>query len=92
VALLLGAFFVVGGVFRIIGASILRFRNWGWVVFNGGVTLLLGVIVLASWPISGLWVIGLLVGVEMVINGWSWMLFAWATRDDVRKTRVRCAY
>jgi uncharacterized membrane protein HdeD (DUF308 family) len=91
-ALLLGAFFVAGGVFRIIGASVLHFRNWGWVVFNGVVTLMLGVIVLTSWPVSGLWVIGLLVGVEMVINGWSWALFAWAARDDVRQTRVRCAF
>jgi uncharacterized membrane protein HdeD (DUF308 family) len=92
VTLLLGAFFIAGGVFRIIWAFVTRFRNWGWVVLNGIVTLLLGVIVWADWPISGLWVIGLFVGIEMVINGWSRVMFALALRDEVNHTRLRCAF
>jgi uncharacterized membrane protein HdeD (DUF308 family) len=92
VALLLTAFFIVGGIFLIIWASVIRFRNWGWVVLNGAVTLLLGFIVWADWPISGLWVIGLFVGIEMVINGWSRVMFALAMRDEVNDTRFRCAF
>jgi uncharacterized membrane protein HdeD (DUF308 family) len=91
VTLLLGAFFVAGGISRMIWAAVIRFQSWGWAVFNGIVTLLLGAIVWANWPVSGLWVIGLFVGIEMVINGWSRLLFALAVRNEVKDTRVRCA-
>jgi uncharacterized membrane protein HdeD (DUF308 family) len=81
--LLLASFFMVGGAFRIIGAIALQFRNWGWVVLNGIVTLLMGIFVWAEWPVSGIWVIGLFVGIEMIINGWSWVMFALAVKNPV---------
>jgi uncharacterized membrane protein HdeD (DUF308 family) len=80
--LLLASFFMVGGVFRMIGAIALRFPNWGWVVLNGIVTFLMGVAVWAEWPVSGLWVIGLFIGVEMIINGWSGVMFALAAKKS----------
>ncbi len=90
VALLLGAFFVVGGIFRILWAATLRFTNWGWVVLNGVFTLFLGLVVWANWPVSGLWVIGLFVGIEMALNGWSRVMSALAVRHELGQTRVRC--
>lgn len=73
---LLASFFIVIGLFRIIGALTTRFPGWGWSLLNGMVTFLLGVLIYKHWPSSGLWVIGLFVGIEMVFAGWYWIMFA----------------
>jgi uncharacterized membrane protein HdeD (DUF308 family) len=60
--LLMAVFFFVEGLFRSIAAVAGRFRNWGWVLCNGIVTLLLGVLIWRQWPFSGLYVVGLFLG------------------------------
>lgn len=45
--------------------------NFGWVLASGIVSVLLGATVLAGWPVSGLWAIGLFVGIEMFVYGMS---------------------
>jgi uncharacterized membrane protein HdeD (DUF308 family) len=71
--LLVAAFLIVGGIFRIAGALTLRFSNWGWVLLNGVVTLLLGILIYRQWPASAEFAIGLFVGIEMIFNGWTWI-------------------
>ena len=79
--LLLGITILVIGVVRIILALQLRpLANWGWSFVGGLVTLLLGIMILVKWPASGLWVIGLFVAVEMIINGWSLITVALAAK------------
>lgn len=74
-ALLLAFYFVVDGVFEILLAADLRpTRGWGWMMFAGVVGLALGVLILAQFPLSGLWAVGTLVGVHLVIAGLS-MIF-----------------
>jgi uncharacterized membrane protein HdeD (DUF308 family) len=89
-ALLIASFFIVGGVFRIVRAVTVRFRNWSWVVFNGAVTAALGILIWASWPLSGLWLIGLFLGIEMIFYGWSMIMLASAGRAEIRKLRDIC--
>jgi hypothetical protein len=72
--LVLAAAFVVGGVFRIIVALVERFPSWGWVLANGVITVLLGIAIWRQWPASGLWVIGMFVGIDLVVNGVTWSL------------------
>ena len=36
------------------------------------------------WPVTGLWVIGLFVAIEMIVNGWSCVFMALAARDARR--------
>jgi uncharacterized membrane protein HdeD (DUF308 family) len=79
--LVLAAGFMVGGLFRIVSALADRFHGWGWVLLNGVVTLILGVMIWRRWPDSGLWVIGLFVGIDMVFAGWSWIMMALAVRS-----------
>jgi uncharacterized membrane protein HdeD (DUF308 family) len=68
--LMLGWYFVIEGLFRL-GLG-LRWRpapGWGRMTANGTVTVLLGILVLAQWPSSSLWVLGMLVGVKLLMNG-----------------------
>ena len=74
--LLMGAFFLVAGLFHIIAPAMIFLPDWGWHVLNGFVTLLLGILVLAQWPVSGLWVIGLFVGIELIFYGITWIALA----------------
>jgi uncharacterized membrane protein HdeD (DUF308 family) len=82
--LLLAVFFLVAGLFRIIAAVALRFPNWGWAFFGGGITALLGAMIWAQWPSSALWVIGTFVGIDLLFRGWAWVMFALAARQGLR--------
>ena len=70
------AFFIVAGVFRIVAAIFERFPQWGWVLLNGVVTLVAGLIIYDTFPVSALWLIGLLLGLDLLFNGWSWIMLA----------------
>ncbi len=85
----IAAMFVVLGLFRIVASLTVRFAHWGWALLNGVVTLLCGIVIYRHFPESALWVIGLLVGIEMLFHGWTWILLALALRDipkDPEKT------
>lgn len=78
--LLLAFYFVVAGVFRIVAAWSTHAPRRGWTIFNGIVTLVLGLMVWSQWPVSGLWVIGLFIGIDLIIVGWSQVMTAMAVR------------
>jgi uncharacterized membrane protein HdeD (DUF308 family) len=78
--LLLTASFFVGGLFRIIFSLALRFPTWPWVLFNGVVDLILSAVILSGWPGSSLWVIGVFVGIDLLLHGWSWVILALTAR------------
>jgi uncharacterized membrane protein HdeD (DUF308 family) len=78
--LLFSSFFTVIGLFRLIAALRLRFPNWGWAVFDGSITLLLGILLWVQWPWSGLWFLGFAVGFSLLLRGWSYVMFAIALR------------
>jgi uncharacterized membrane protein HdeD (DUF308 family) len=73
--------FVVLGTFRIIAALMLRFPQWGWALLNGVVTLLAGVVIYRQLPTDAFWVLGLLIGLEMLFNGWTWIMLALSLRS-----------
>lgn len=77
-------FFMVGGLTRIITAFSMRFTNWGWVVLSGVVTFMLGLMIWRQWPISGMWVPGMLLGVDLIFSGWNYVALAsWLKRVKV---------
>lgn len=76
ITLWIAAFCFVIGLFKMLTALILRFEGWGWVFFNGLITFILGAMIYAEWPLSGLWIIGLFVGIDMILWGWSWILLS----------------
>ena len=81
--LVLAASFFVGGGLRIIFSLVERFPAWTWVLLNGLVDLVLGVLIWRGWPESSLWVIGLFVGIDLLFHGWSWVILALTARTYV---------
>ena len=74
--LLLACSLIVSGIFRIVGSLMSRFPQWGWVLVGGVINLVLGIMIWRQWPVTGLWVIGLFVGIDMIFNGWTWVMLA----------------
>jgi uncharacterized membrane protein HdeD (DUF308 family) len=78
--------FMVVGSFRVVAALVIRFPQWGWAVLNGAVTFLVGLIIYRHLPLDALWVVGILVGVEMLLNGWTWIMLAAAIKAIPKET------
>ncbi|HVA45836.1 MAG TPA: DUF308 domain-containing protein [Pirellulales bacterium] len=78
--LVVALFLLISGLFRIVASLMLKFHDWGWVLLNGIVTLLLGLLIYKHWPYDGLWVIGLFVGIDMIFNGWAWIMLSLGLR------------
>jgi uncharacterized membrane protein HdeD (DUF308 family) len=78
--LFISAFFIVAGIFRTVAALVVRFPYWGWAVLNGVITFLAGVVIYRHFPESAIWVLGLLVGLEMLFHGWTWIMLSLAVR------------
>ena len=76
--LILASFFVVGGVFRSIGAAMLKFPRWGFAAFSGILSLALGIMLLVQWPVSSVWFLGFAIGLDMVFDGASLIALAMA--------------
>jgi uncharacterized membrane protein HdeD (DUF308 family) len=79
--LLFASFFIVIGICRLVAAISLKFPHWGWAVFDSLITIGLGILLWAEWPWSGLWFIGLAVGVSLILRGWSYIMFSLAIRN-----------
>lgn len=87
ITLIIAAYFIVGGVLRIIFSFAVRFHGWIWVVVNGLVNLVLGMMIWNRWPESSLWVIGLFIGIDLLFHGWSSVILALtlrANKDNVQ--------
>ena len=80
--LLLGGIFLAMGITRILYGLRLRKLGWKWVmpVVIGVVDILFAIILGISWPISGLWVIGIMVSIELLMYGWMLTFTALAVR------------
>jgi uncharacterized membrane protein HdeD (DUF308 family) len=80
--LLLAGALVGIGVMRLIMAFQLRgAKNWFWPLIGGVAAIFLGVMILARWPVSGLWVIGLFVAIEMIFGGWAYIFIALGAKE-----------
>lgn len=80
ITLWIAALCFIAGLFKMLASLLIRFHQWEWVFFNGLVTFLLGWMIYAGWPLSGLWVIGLFIGVDLILAGWSWVLLSFSSR------------
>ena len=75
--LFLAAYFVAEGIWKVIASF--NFRpapGWLAMLFSGVVTWLLGAMIWLQWPASGLWAVGILVGVDLVMTGMALLALA----------------
>ena len=78
--LLLGVSLVFQGIFRTVVALTAHADGRGWLLLSGIASLILGFLIWSEWPSSGLWVIGLFVGIDLILYGWWLVSLALATR------------
>ena len=79
--LVLAVFLLFEGVLELaLYFRIRRIRHAGWVLFDGIVTLILGILIWAQWPSSSLWIIGTLVGISLIFSGISRFMLSLAIR------------
>jgi uncharacterized membrane protein HdeD (DUF308 family) len=85
--LLLVAFFIAEGVFQIAAAFSYRTvfpGSWGWMLFSGIADVVLALLLIAGWPSSASWALGLIVGVNLITSGVATIVVASAVRRAVR--------
>ena len=72
----LGIILLASGAVR----TFVGFRNWasaGWLLTLSGLFgIVAGLIILSGWPTTGLWVIGFLLGIDLLSHGLGWLLLA----------------
>ncbi|MER6621569.1 MULTISPECIES: HdeD family acid-resistance protein [unclassified Streptomyces] len=61
--------FLTGGVFRLVGSLVVRGPQFGWTLVQGAFGLLLGILVLATWPSSSRYVIGTFFSLSLLFDG-----------------------
>jgi uncharacterized membrane protein HdeD (DUF308 family) len=74
--LLIAMLLIVAGGFRLFVAFSTPMHHRGWLILNGLISLFLGFCIWSSWPVSGLWVIGLFIGIDMIFDGWTEVILA----------------
>jgi uncharacterized membrane protein HdeD (DUF308 family) len=76
VTFVMAIFFMVGGLYQLFASIWSHLPGWGWGAANGVVSTVFGVLLLTQWPVSGLWVIGLFVGIDLILYGSAWISMA----------------
>ncbi len=86
--LFLGCFLIASGVMRIVlGFSMQEGMPWIGVVLSGVITFLLGVIIVMHWPVSGLYILGLFLAIDLIIAGVSWIALGLGLRSALTTSR-----
>ena len=80
-AILLAMLFIAEGAFEVIMALRVRpHEGWGFLLLSGIAALLVGVLIAMDLPGSAVWALGLLVGINLLFSGWSYVFLALAGR------------
>jgi len=81
--LLLLVYFLVEGISKVIFSLTIRpFPNWGWVLASGVVTILVAFYLWASFPITAIWPLSVLLGIQLICEGAALGYLAWQVRTS----------
>src|SRR5215468_6058387 len=75
ITLTIATILIAAGIYRSIASGVMRYPNWGWSLANGLITLALGVILLRALPNASLYFLGILIGIDLIFHGISWVTF-----------------
>jgi uncharacterized membrane protein HdeD (DUF308 family) len=82
--LMLGAYLLVDGIFgAVLGFQVKPEQGWGWMLVSAAMSVILGFLLIREWPLSGLWAIGTLVGINLLFAGFSMISIGSAARKLV---------
>ena len=85
ITLWLAAIFFVTGFLRLISAFQHRhFREWFWLVLSSAISILMGALIMNGYPETSLWLPGLLIAIELLLQGWSLLFLGLAARSLTR--------
>ena len=86
ITLFLAVWFFVDGVFAIATGFPWRpQQGWGWMVFNGVIGIILGVMIYRQFPVSATWLVGVLVGIRLLLAGWTMIALGSVGRAAARE-------
>ena len=72
--IVLAIYFVAAGVVDIVLAFRLKpEQGWGWTLFSGILSIALGAFIFWQWPVSGIWAVGVYIGIRLLMHGWTLM-------------------
>jgi uncharacterized membrane protein HdeD (DUF308 family) len=81
VTLVVASLFLVGGLYRVIASSAIKFPRWGWTAFAGLVSMVLGAYLFSSWSTASTYFIGLAIGIDLIFDGGALLGFASAVHS-----------
>jgi uncharacterized membrane protein HdeD (DUF308 family) len=86
--LLLITFFLIEGVFKMAFAlSAREYKGWGWILFSGIISILMAGVIISGFPGTAFWILGLLVGINMLFFGSSLLALAYTiSQSPVEKS------
>ena len=83
--MLIGALLIIIGESRILMVFTLKdLKVWGLVLVSGLAAIILGAMILAHWPLSGIWIIGLFIAIELLIIGWTYIFVGVSIRTALK--------
>jgi len=86
ITMFLAFYFIADGIISLVNGMRFRpFKGWGSMVFSGIVSLLLGWMIWSKWPVSGIWAVGILVGIRLLFAGWTMIILGAVTEDLVEQ-------
>ena len=79
--MVLAIYLVISGVLEVMMAfQIKPVRGWGWALFSGVISVLLGAMIWSQFPVSGVWTVGTLIGIKLFFSGWTLLMFGFTAR------------
>ncbi len=82
ITLWLAAIFFITGFLRLISAFQHRhFGEWFWMILSSAISILMGILIMNGYPATSLWLPGLLIAIELLLQGWSLLFMGLAARN-----------
>ena len=83
---LLAIFLFLRGIIQIQASFAVKpEKGWGWLLFGGILAIVLGVLLMAKWPLAGMWAFGVFVGIELLFTGMTVLMFGSDLREVAKK-------
>jgi uncharacterized membrane protein HdeD (DUF308 family) len=84
--MILAIYLIISGIFEMMMAfQIKPVKGWGWALFSGVISVLLGAMIWSQFPLSGVWTVGTLVGIKLFFSGWTLLMFGLTARAAAKE-------